>query len=174
MRRRCRRPIRPEMCCVGSPIFGNGFRRDGNLLPRAALIVASREQAMNEQNSAAQAPEPRKGMPSPRLDETEFKRRYRQHFDDPAFAPLRSEIERIATVAWDAYSDSRTSPVTTKAGQEFADPDYDISVEWLAARRAVLEAQARYEDKNLPPRVLLINGSSRSERRIGRPAATSR
>ena len=118
---------------------------------------------MNEQNSAAQAPEPRKGMPSPRLDETEFKRRYRQHFDDPAFAPLRSEIERIATVAWDAYSDSRKSPVTTKAGQEFADPDYDISVEWLAARRAVLEAQARYEDKNLPPRVLLINGSSRSE-----------
>lgn len=31
------------------------------------------------------APEPRKGMPSPRLKEAEFKRRYREQFNDPAF-----------------------------------------------------------------------------------------
>ncbi len=29
------------------------------------------------------APEPRKGMPSPRLNEAEFKRRYRERFYDP-------------------------------------------------------------------------------------------
>ena len=30
-------------------------------------------------------PEPRKGMPSPRLAEEEFKRRFRAQFQDPAF-----------------------------------------------------------------------------------------
>lgn len=35
--------------------------------------------------------------------------------------------------AWDAYSHSRKSPITRKAGPGFADPDYEISVDWLAA-----------------------------------------
>ena len=34
------------------------------------------------------APEPRRGMPSPQLDEAEFKRRFRAQFQDPAFEPL--------------------------------------------------------------------------------------
>lgn len=110
-----------------------------------------------------EAPQPRKGMPSPRLAEEEFKRRYRQHFFDPAFDAARSEIDRIVEIAWDAYSNWRKSPVTRKAGPEFADPDYEISVEWLAARQAVLEAQDRYEDPTRQPSLLIVNGSSRSE-----------
>ncbi|MGD9915372.1 MAG: flavodoxin family protein [Rhizobiaceae bacterium] len=105
----------------------------------------------------------RKGMPSPKLSESEFKRRYAEQFVDPAFAPLRAELAKIAEVAWNAYSDSRKSPITRKAGPEFADPDYDLSVDWLAARAAIQAAQKRYEDPTLPRRVLLINGSSRSE-----------
>jgi multimeric flavodoxin WrbA len=114
-------------------------------------------------SSSGSAPSPRKGMPSPRLDEREFKRRYRQQFYDPAFEALNGEVERITHVAWEAYEDSRKSPMTRKAGPEFADPDYALSVEWLAARDAILDAQKRYEDEALPPRILLINGSSRSE-----------
>lgn len=113
--------------------------------------------------AATPAPLPRKGMPSPRLSEAEFKRRYRQHFFDPAFNAAREEVERITEIAWEAYEDSRKSPVTRKAGPEFADPEYELSVDWLAARDAVHKAQARYEDHGKRPHILLVNGSSRSE-----------
>lgn len=106
--------------------------------------------------------EPRKGMPSPRLDEAEFKRRFLAQFPDPSFEPLRADLDRIAGAAWDAYKNSRKAPHTRKAGPEFADPDYDLSVDWLAAREAIRAAQARHDDRSRP-RILLINCSSRSE-----------
>jgi multimeric flavodoxin WrbA len=53
--------------------------------------------------------------------------------------------------------------MTRKAGEEFADPDYDLSVDWLNARAAILAAQRRHDDSSKPPRILLINASSRSE-----------
>lgn len=106
---------------------------------------------------------PRKGMPSPRLDEAEFRSRYRKLFEDPAFKPLTSEINAVTDAAWDAYKHSRKSPYTRKAGPGYADPDYDLSVDWIAARDAIDEAQKCYENASLPPRILLINGSSRSE-----------
>jgi multimeric flavodoxin WrbA len=112
---------------------------------------------------AAQAPEPRKGMPSPRLDRAEFDRRFRARFADPAYAPLQAEIARIAAVAWDAYAHSRKSPQTRKAGAGFHDPDYELSLDWLAARDAIEAAARRHADPQLPLRVLLVNGSSRSE-----------
>jgi multimeric flavodoxin WrbA len=109
------------------------------------------------------APEPRKGMPSPRLSEDEFKRRFRSQFQDTAFEGLQSELERVAQAAWDAYSHSRKSPRTRKAGPGFADPAYDLAQDWIDANHAIQAAQLRYEDKNLPSRILLINCSSRSE-----------
>jgi multimeric flavodoxin WrbA len=102
-------------------------------------------------------------MPSPRLGEAEFKARYREHFFDPAFRAHDAAIGELADIAWEAYADSRKSPVTRKAGPEFSDPDYDLSLEWLAARDAILAAQKRYEDPTAPPTVLIVNGSSRSE-----------
>ncbi|TIW14965.1 MAG: NADPH-dependent FMN reductase, partial [Mesorhizobium sp.] len=39
-------------------------------------------------------PEPRKGMPSPRLGESEFKERYLRQFYDPAFRPEADAIDR--------------------------------------------------------------------------------
>jgi len=62
-----------------------------------------------------------------------------------------------------AYSNSRKSPVTRKAGPDFADPDYDLAVDWLVARDAIEEAQQRHDDPNERPRILVINGSSRNE-----------
>jgi multimeric flavodoxin WrbA len=106
---------------------------------------------------------PRKGMPSPRLSERAFKKRYLEQFFDPAFDTLRGELDKVAEVAWQAYEQSRKSPVTRKAGETFHNPDYDLSVDWIAARDAILAAQEIYEDRSRKPRVLLINGSSRSE-----------
>lgn len=109
------------------------------------------------------APAPRKGMPDPQLDRETFRARYLERFHDPAFRSLDAELERIVDVAWDAYANHRKAPITRKAGPEFADPDYDMSVEWLAAREAIREAQARHDDRTGPKRFLIVNCSSRSE-----------
>jgi multimeric flavodoxin WrbA len=102
-------------------------------------------------------------MPDPTLSEAEFRRRYLEQFRDPAFRALDGELEQIVKVAWDAYSNHRKAPVTRKAGPEFADPGYDLSVDWLAARDAVQAAQARHDDPDGPQRFLIVNASPRSE-----------
>jgi multimeric flavodoxin WrbA len=66
-------------------------------------------------------------------------------------------------VAWEGYCAARKSPRTRKAGPEFSDPDYEISVEWLATRAAVLAAARRQADPASPSRVLLISGSARND-----------
>lgn len=108
-------------------------------------------------------PSPRKGMPSPKLGEEEFKRRYIEQFRDPGYDSLRTQIGEIAAVAWDAYREKRKSPQTVKAGPSFADADYDLSVDWLAAYDAIAAARSEYERADGICRVLVINGSSRSE-----------
>jgi multimeric flavodoxin WrbA len=105
----------------------------------------------------------RKGMPSVELSKEEFTRRYRTHFIDPAFDPLGDEITAVIDAAWDGYSHSRKAPRTRKAGTGFVDPNYDLSLDWLAAREAIATAQRRHDDPSAPPRILLINGSPRSE-----------
>jgi multimeric flavodoxin WrbA len=109
------------------------------------------------------APEPRKGMPDPHLTKETFRARFLEQFRDPAFRLFDAELDKIAAVAWDAYENGRKAPVTRKAGPAFADPDYDLSVDWIADRDAVREAQVRHEDPSGPARILLINSSSRSE-----------
>ena len=108
-------------------------------------------------------PAPRKGSESPRLDEAEFRRRFLSQFQDDAYQPLSAELDRVAAVAWDAYSDERKSPHTRKAGPGYADPDYDLATDWIAAKDAIAAAQARHDDASGPLRLLLINASSRSE-----------
>lgn len=108
-------------------------------------------------------PEPRKGMPSPQLSREDFTARYLSRFNDPAFHPMKEALDKVAAIAWDAYQQGRKSPVTRKAGPGYADPDYDLSVDWIAARDMVEQAKARFDDPQAPLRVLVINGSSRSE-----------
>ena len=118
---------------------------------------------MGKRDAKGSAPPPRKGMPSPKLTRDEFTRRYQDQFADPAFDALRDEIGQITAVAWDGYLNSRKAPVTRKAGLGYADPSYDLSIEWIAAHEAVEAAQLQFDDKTQKPRILLINGSSRSE-----------
>ena len=105
----------------------------------------------------------RKGMPPRKLDRAAFEARLSSRFIDPAFHPLERELTAIVAAAWDAYAEGRKAPLTRAAGPGFADPTYEIAVDWLAAREAVSAAQARHDDPNGPARVLLINGSSRTE-----------
>ncbi|QIG97370.1 MULTISPECIES: flavodoxin family protein [unclassified Bradyrhizobium] len=108
-------------------------------------------------------PDVRKGMPVVMLSRDEFERRYRKRFFDPVFQSVQEELATIIAGAWDAYSHSRKAPVTRKAGPGFADPDYDLAVDWLSARDAIEAAQRTHDDPNATPHILLINGSSRSE-----------
>src|SRR4029079_18771412 len=48
-------------------------------------------------------------------------------------------------------------------GAEFHDPSYDLSVDWLEARAAILAAPQRHADPPPRPRILFINCSPRSE-----------
>ena len=108
-------------------------------------------------------PDVRKGMPSRRLDRGTFEKRFKSAFVDPVFSPLQRELQAITDAAWDAYDDSRKAPITRKAGPGFADPDYDIAVDWLIARDAIDAAKRRHDDPAAASRILMINGSSRTE-----------
>jgi multimeric flavodoxin WrbA len=105
----------------------------------------------------------RKGMPERTLSRAQFRDRFLSQFIDRAFDGVRSQLDAIAHAAWDAYENSRKAPLTTKAGPAFADPEYDISNDWLAARDAIGRAQERHDNLSAPPNILLINASPRTE-----------
>src|SRR5829696_2510522 len=100
---------------------------------------------------------PRVGMPCPRLSREEFCRRFLSQYQDPIFEPLAGDLDRLAAAAWEVYEHQREAPRTQRAGGEFADPNYDLSVDWLQAREAVRAAAHRHDDPNGAGRILLIN-----------------
>jgi multimeric flavodoxin WrbA len=105
----------------------------------------------------------RKGMPSVALSKAEFTRRARERFVDPAFEPLQGEITKLIEAAWSGYHEYRKAPRTRKAGPRYADPDYDLSVDWIRSRDAVARAERRQKSAASRARILLVNGSSRSD-----------
>jgi multimeric flavodoxin WrbA len=105
----------------------------------------------------------RKGQAPPKLTREEFSKRFRESFHDPNFAREAQAIERLEAIAWENYQGSRKAPITRKAGPEFADPAYDLSVEWLEARERVRAAEARQKDPATRSRVLVICGSARND-----------
>ncbi|MGZ5698969.1 MAG: flavodoxin family protein [Usitatibacter sp.] len=106
---------------------------------------------------------PRKGQAPPPLTREEFGNRFRQSFFDPAFRKEEDAIARLEAIAWDAYENDRKAPRTVKAGPGFADPDYDLSAEWLETRNRLQAAEARQKDAATASRVLVICGSSRND-----------
>lgn len=109
-------------------------------------------------------PQIRKGQGEWPLPREEFRRRFRQRFFDPEFDALSAQIDQLAETAWSSYRQSRKSPRTRAAGAEFADPDYELSVEWLAARTAIQEAAREQADRQRKTRVLLICSASRNDK----------
>ena len=105
----------------------------------------------------------RKGMPSTRLNRSDFVARLKLGFTDPAFDDRREQVEAIIEAAWDAYEHSRKSPHTRRAGPGYHDPSYELAVDWIEASESIKRAQSEYEDRSKTPSVLLINGSPRSD-----------
>lgn len=108
-------------------------------------------------------PEVRTGQTSVALTREEFERRLRERFADPAFDAASPQIAAVVEVAWGAYHEYRKSPRTRKAGPAFADPDFDLPVEWLEARDRILEAARRQKDGAGQARILLVCGAARTD-----------
>jgi len=105
----------------------------------------------------------RKGQAPARLERDEFHRKFIGQFYDPAFDAVSGELAKVEEIAWQAYRDKRKAPRTVKAGPGFADPDYDLSIEWKATRDALLAAEQKQKDPRTPSRVLVINASARND-----------
>jgi multimeric flavodoxin WrbA len=104
-----------------------------------------------------------KGMDSVQLSKDEFRERFMERFYDPAFDVAKKEIEVLLEIAWDSYEKYRKSPRKERAGQEFTDPNFELSVEWLEARKQIQDAERKQRDPNSKSRILVVNGAPRSD-----------
>jgi multimeric flavodoxin WrbA len=97
------------------------------------------------------------------LTKPQFRERFLAKFYDPAFDRVRPELERVCDVAWDGYIEYRKSPRTKPAGKGYADPGYQLSVEWSDTSARLKAAEKRQKDPRLRSRILVVSGSTRSE-----------
>lgn len=103
----------------------------------------------------------RKGQTPPPLTRNVFQQGFRARFADHAYerecdAPARHRGNRVGR-------EGRKAPVTPKAGPEYADANYDLSVEWLETHNRRLVASAKQKTPATPSRVLLIAGAARND-----------
>ena len=104
-----------------------------------------------------------KGQAPAKLARDVFGDRFREQYFDPRFDEEREAIARLEAIAWRNYEESRKAPRTAKAGPGFADPDYDLSIEWKTARDRLLAAQRTQQDRATRSRVLVVCGSPRND-----------
>jgi multimeric flavodoxin WrbA len=104
-----------------------------------------------------------KGTPDVTLTRSEFVLRFMRRHADPAFDDIPGALNEVARVAWDGYIEYRKSPRTKRAGPGHADPSYELPVDWLEARRHIREAERTRTRRGTRSRVLVINGSARSD-----------
>ncbi|MBK9574657.1 MAG: flavodoxin family protein [Rhodoferax sp.] len=107
--------------------------------------------------------ETRTGQAPAPLERALFSTRFRASFVDPAFDAEDASIARLEQIAWAAYTEGRKAPFTQKAGPGYADPDYQLSVEWIATKQRIDQAQLHWADPTTPSRVLLVCGSARND-----------
>ncbi len=98
-----------------------------------------------------------------KISREEFKRRFQQNFLNPRFNPHQEKLDQLEEIAWDNYINSRKAPLTSRAGEEFSDPNYELSDEWKKTKNMIAKAQSEYEDPDRSSRVLLICGSDRND-----------
>jgi multimeric flavodoxin WrbA len=106
---------------------------------------------------------PRIGQAPDKLGRNEFRIRFMASFSHPSYEAVKDAVDQVEAIAWDNYIHHRKPLRTEKAGPEFTDPDYDLSVEWRDAYNCLKEAEIRQKDPASPSRVLVICGSDRND-----------
>lgn len=108
-------------------------------------------------------PKARKSHSEWKLERNEFKKRFTNGYKDPWFDNHRDKIDELEEIAWKAYCEGRKAPITQKAGPSYKNPDYELSVDWIAAKNAIEEAQKEFENPLSKSRILLIAASDRND-----------
>jgi multimeric flavodoxin WrbA len=106
---------------------------------------------------------PRKGQFEGMLTREQFSVRFHGSFGHPSFYNIKEELAKVEEVAWDNYINEHKLAHTVRAGPEFADPDYDLSVEWRQTRDRLLAAEAIQKNPAARPRILLVCGADRND-----------
>jgi multimeric flavodoxin WrbA len=106
----------------------------------------------------------RKGQGPGRLSREEFGARFRKRFADPAFDAAADSVARLEAIAWEEYAAGKKAPRVRRAGPEFADPEYELSLDWLATRDRLNEAARRHADSGTALRILVVCGSTRNDK----------
>ena len=107
--------------------------------------------------------EVRKGQYPGKLARETFRLRFMRRFYDPAFQAESESLARLEAIAWDAYEHGRKAPITEKAGAGYADPDYDMSVEWKDTHDRLQRAAHIQRQPDTRSRVLVIIGAARND-----------
>jgi multimeric flavodoxin WrbA len=97
------------------------------------------------------------------LTKAQFRERFYARFCDPVYGEVASELDKVFEKAWDSYINYRKSPRRQLAGPGYADPAMELPVEWLQVRARIDAAEKRQKDSRSPSRILIVNGSTRSE-----------
>jgi multimeric flavodoxin WrbA len=105
----------------------------------------------------------RKGQFGRRLERQEFQLRFYESFKHPDFRQADAALAQVEEIAWQMYRDEKKPAGTAKAGPGFADPEYDLSVEWRENRDRLIAAELRQKDAATPSQVLLICGGDRND-----------
>ena len=112
-------------------------------------------EALMTKPRTAQAPSP--------LGRSKFHLQFRRSFLGSAFLEIENALSTIEQVACVSYVDGYKPPIMEKAGTDFADPDYDLSVKWLASSKRRAELDALQKNSLTPSRVLIIYNSARND-----------
>ena len=137
--------------------------------PRGRGRARRRSRRISEKNGfvmakAVRIPRIRTGQGVWPLTRKEFERRFLERYFDPRFELERGEIEKLTELAWRNYCETRKAPRTRKAGAAFKDPEFELSVQWLDARKALRAAELRQRKAGARSRILLICGASRNDK----------
>lgn len=106
---------------------------------------------------------PRRGQFGDMLSREEFKQRFHGSFGHPSFSDVEAALAQVEEVAWDNYINEHKLARTEKAGPGFADPEYDLSVEWRQTRDRLIAAEAVQKNPATRSRILLICGADRND-----------
>ena len=60
--------------------------------------------------------------------------RFLKQFADPRFDDAKTSLDEIAAIAFRNYEEGRKAPNSHPAGPGYADPAYELSDDWRAAR----------------------------------------
>ena len=98
------------------------------------------------------------------LTKEQFRERFFARYYDPAFDKVRPELEKVFEIAWDGYGvEYRKSPREEPLGKGFADPKFKFSSQWVEAKNQIQAAEKKQKDPKSKSRILIVNGSTRSE-----------